>query len=113
MAKRVRNKYTAVFRDQAVQLVVRDGKTIPVAAKELSMSAKTLANGVRWSRSGKLESVNQSNKPLRELEAENARLKRALAQAEMECDILQRSDRLLCQGRAKRRVPLPGTRGLK
>jgi transposase len=105
MAKLPKNKYTAEFREQAVELVIRDGKTVPAAAKELSMSAKTLSNWVYWSKSGKLKLVNQKSKPLTELEMENARLKRALAESEMEREIIKKTLAYFA------RESLPGTRG--
>jgi transposase len=107
MAKLPRNKYTPEFREQAVALVIRDGKTVPAAAKELSMSVKTLGKWVAWSKTDKLRTVNQKAKPVSELEMENARLKRALAESEMEREVIKKTLAYFA------RESLPGTRGWK
>lgn len=57
---------------------------MPEAARQLSMSSKTLANGVPWARSGKLEDVGSNRKPVSAVEAEVARLRRELAEVKME-----------------------------
>ena len=41
-----RQKYTKEFREQAVQLVQKQERTIPEAARRLATSNKTLANWV-------------------------------------------------------------------
>jgi transposase len=91
MEKLPRQKYTKEYREQAVKLVIEQKQTIPAAARALSMSAKTLANWVFRARHGKLSEVGLNQKPVTDLEAEVSRLKRELAEARMERDILKKA----------------------
>jgi len=91
MEKLPRQKYTKEYREQAVKLVIEQKQTIPAAARNLSMSAKTLANWVFRARHGKLSEVGESQRPVTDLEAEVSKLKRELAEARMERDILKKA----------------------
>ena len=86
-----RQKYTKEYREQAVRLVIEQELTIPDAARRLSMSDKTLANWVFKARHGKLGEADMHRKPVTDLEAEVSRLKRELAEARMERDILKKA----------------------
>ena len=55
------------------------------------MSGKTLKNWVGRARQGQLATVGASRRPVTELEAELSRLKRDLAEARMERDILKKA----------------------
>ena len=55
------------------------------------MSAKTLANWVHFARSGKLAEMGENRKPVTDLEAENSRLRRELAEVKMERDLLKKA----------------------
>jgi transposase len=92
-----RQKYTKEFREQAVQLVQDQELTIPEAARRLAMSDKTLANWVFRARQG------ETRRPVTELEAEVSRLKRELAEARMERDILKKATAYFAKAQ------LPGT----
>ena len=89
MEKIPKQVYTKGFREQAAKLVLQDGMSVPEAARRLSMSAKTLANWVHFARSGKLVEMGEKRKPVTDLEAENSRLRRELAEAKMERDLLK------------------------
>ena len=91
MEKLPRQKYTKEFREQAVRLVIEQALTVPVAAKRLSMSDQTLSNWVFKARHGKLTRIDAHRTPVTDLEAENSKLKRALAEARMERDILKKA----------------------
>lgn len=52
MEKLPRRVYTTEFRQQAVELITRDGLSIAEASRRLSISPKTLANWVRWAKEG-------------------------------------------------------------
>jgi transposase len=60
------------------------------AARRLSISMKTLANWVHAGKAGKLAHVGQHQRPLTEIEAELARVKRELAEVKMERDLLKK-----------------------
>lgn len=74
-----------------MQLVQGQELTIPEAARRLAMSDKTLANWVFRTRRGQLAKLGESRRPVTELEAEVSRLKRELAEARMERDILKKA----------------------
>ncbi len=86
-----RQQYTKEFREQAVQLVLAQQVPIAEAARRLSMSGKTLKNWVGRARRGQLATLGENRRPVTELEAELSRLKRDLAEARMERDILKKA----------------------
>lgn len=77
---------------------------IAEAARRLSMSRKTLKNWVGRARRGQLATLGASRRPVTELEAELSRLKRDLAEARMERDILKKATAYFAKAQ------LPGTR---
>ncbi len=99
-----RQQYTTEFREQAVQLVLDQKLPIPEAARRLTMSGKTLKNWVGRARRGQLATLGESRRPVTELEAELSRLKRDLAEARMERDILKKATAYFAKAQ------LPGTR---
>ncbi len=99
-----RQQYTTEFREQAVQLVLVQKLPILEAARRLSMSGKTLKNWVGRARRGQLATLGESRRPVTELEAELSRLKRDLAEARMERDILKKATAYFAKAQ------LPGTR---
>jgi transposase len=98
-----RQQYTKEFREQAVQLVQDQELPIPEAARRLAMSDKTLANWVFRARRGQLATLGEPRRPVTELEAEGSRLKRELAEARMERDILTKATAYVAKAQ------LPGT----
>jgi transposase len=90
-----RQQYTKEFRERAVRLVLGQQVTIPEAAGRLSMSGKPLERWVGRARHGQLATVGRSRRPVTELETELSRLKRDLAEARMERDILKKPPRTL------------------
>ena len=99
-----RQKYTKEFREQAVRLVIEQELTIPEAARRLSMSGQTLSNWVFKARHGQLAGMDANRRPVTDLEAENSKLKRDLAEARMERDILKKATAYFAKAQ------LPGTR---
>jgi len=91
MEKLPRRVYTKEFKDEAARLVVNGGLGLTEAARRLSISVKTLANWVALSKSGKAESSGPLRKPVTELAAEVARLKRELLETKMERDLLKKA----------------------
>jgi transposase len=89
-----RQVFTAEFRQQAVEMIEREGITIAEAARRLSISVKTLANWVGRARRGDLlpsAATSNGRRPVTEEEAELSRLRRENAELRMERDILKKS----------------------
>jgi transposase len=103
MERLPRQKYTKEFREQAVRLVLEQELTTPEAARRLAMSDKTLANWVFRARHGRLAGLGETRRPVTDLEAEVSRLKRELAEARMERDILKKATAYFAKAQ------LPGT----
>ena len=99
-----RQQYTKEFREQVVRLVMEQQVTIPEAARHLTMSGRTLERWVGHARQGQLTPQGESRRPVTELEAELSRLKRDLAEARMERDILKKATAYFAKAQ------LPGTR---
>ncbi len=86
-SKRNRRKFTAEFKRDAVELVRTTGRPIAVIAAELGIYDSTLGNWVKQDRidRGEREGLASDERArLRDLESENARLRR-------ERDLLKRS----------------------
>ena len=91
MQKLPKQVYTSEYRAQAVRLVTEQKKTVPQVARELGMSVKTLANWVYKARHEEGVRPTESRRPPTELEVEVSRLKRELAEAKMERDIVKKA----------------------
>jgi len=80
-----RKSYTAEFKQQAVQLALSGEKSKAQTARDLGITENMLYN---W-----LEKFGPAAPPpeTMDLQAENARLRKALARAEMERDILKKA----------------------
>jgi transposase len=103
MERLPRQKYTKEFREQAVRVVHEQKLAIPEAARRLAISGKTLANWVFRARRGQLTTLGEGRRPVTDLEAEVSRLKRDLAEARMERDILKKATAYFAKAQ------LPGT----
>lgn len=86
-----------------MRVVLEQERTIREAARRLAMSDKTLVNWVFRARRGPLAMLGEARCPVTELEAEGSRLKRELAEARMERDILKKATAYV------RKEQLPGT----
>jgi transposase len=94
-----RQVFTPEFRQQAAEMIEREGITIAEASRRLSISVKTLANWVGRAKRGDLAVATGSNagasgggrRPVTEEEAELSRLRRENAELRMERDILKKS----------------------
>jgi len=96
-------RYTPEFRAEAVKLVTEQGLSQKDAAKRLSIPKGTLAN---WMAATKVftRSSAPGARSAADFEAENARLRKELAEARMERDILKKATAYFA------RESLPGTR---
>ena len=90
MGRKSYQKYTDEFKKEAVAFVKREKLGISESARRLNIPQQTLGNWVK-KRSGKgIETVRQDSK-VSSGEAEISRLKRELAEAQMERDILKKA----------------------
>lgn len=97
-----RQFFTKEFKEEAV-ILVADGKlTIAEAARRLSLSPQTLKNWVTKKRSGNLNVAG--NRSVSELEAEVSKLRKEIAEARLEKEILNRLWRTLPRDRNPVRV---------
>ena len=83
-----RRRFDPEFRAGAVRIVIESGRPIAQVARELGINEGTLGNWVardRRARGGAVPPVSESER------AELARLRRELAEAQMERDVLKRS----------------------
>ena len=87
MERQVRAQYTADYKTQAVSLAETLGAT--KAARKLGISVKTLDNWIRISRDGAGFIKDGRHRPVRDLEAENARLRAENQQLRMERDFIK------------------------
>ncbi|MBI4690318.1 MAG: transposase [Nitrospirae bacterium] len=81
MERLLYGRYTKEFRQEAVKLVNEEGLSVHEAAKRLSLSSTTLSNWVKAYKAGKLGEVGKNHRPLTDVEIENYRLKKELAEA--------------------------------
>jgi transposase len=84
-------RYTKEFREEAVKMVTDGGLSVPETSRRLSLPKSTLENWIRISKTGNLDAVGKSQRPLTEVERELASVKRELAQTRMERDILKKA----------------------
>lgn len=88
MSKRVRSQYTLEFKQEAVRLV-QGGQRLAMAARSLGIAEQTLSNWLKADRDGKLSDTTA--KPVSTEQMEIARLRKELAEARMERDILKKA----------------------
>jgi transposase len=99
-----RGIYTKELREEAVKLVTEGGLSIPEVGRRLSLAPSTIRYWVKADRAGKLKEVGKQQRPLTEVEMELARVKRELAEARIERDILKKAAAYFAK------ESLPGTR---
>lgn len=81
--------YSPEFRAEAVKLVLEQGLSQEAAAKRLAIPKGTLGNWVAAAKRGGV--ATPGGRSTAELEAENARLRKELAEARQERDILKKA----------------------
>ena len=92
MSKRIKMNYTPEYRAEAVKLVLEQGMTLREASERLDMRLPTLSSWVTAAREGRSgDLTNQSATKVQDQEAEIRRLKKELALAQMERDILKKA----------------------
>lgn len=101
--KKQNQTYTPEFRAEAVKMVVEQGHAQEEAAKRLGIPKGTLAGWMAATRSPKVSAAPEACS-MAELQAENTRLRKELAEARMERDILKKATAYFTK------ESLPGTR---
>ena len=96
-------RHTPEFRAEAVKLVTEQGLSQQAAADRLAIPKGTLANWMAASKDSNHLSAPGARSAA-ELEKENARLRKELAEARLERDILKKATAYFA------RESLPGTR---
>jgi transposase len=96
--------YTPELREEAVKLVLAQGLTLEDAALRLSIPKGTLGNWVTAAKRGPASKAAPGSRTVPELEAEVAQLRKELAEARMERDIVKKAAAYFA------RESLPGTR---
>jgi len=81
--------YTPELREEAVKLVLAQGLTLDEAAARIAIPKGTLANWVSAAKRGGTPTAAPGSRTVPELEAENAKLRKELAEARMERDIVK------------------------
>lgn len=83
--------YTPELREEAVKLVLTQGLTLEDASLRLTIPKGTLANWVAAARHGTAPKVAPGSRSVPELEAEVTKLRKELAEARMERDIVKKA----------------------
>ncbi len=84
MERMPKGLYTPEFRAEAVRMVEGEGLSVGQVAKRLSVPKSSLNNWVKAARSGKLGDVGKGQRMPIELEVELARVKKELAEVNLE-----------------------------
>jgi len=87
-SRRARRRFTEEFKQQAVRLVLEEGKSIGAVARELDLVASALGQWVQYARADRTKGRTGLTTAERE---ELVRLRRALRIAEEERDILKKA----------------------
>jgi transposase len=85
-------QYTEEFKTEAVRLALSTGGN--AAAKRLGIPQSTVTNWVRRSREGSASMASAAvavKRPVSEVEAENARLRRELASTKLDLEIVKKA----------------------
>ena len=84
-----RQYYTEEFKQEAVKLVKESGLNIVEAGRRLSIPPMTLKNWVYRNKNPKPGSA--PSRPVTDLEAENSRLRKELADSRLEIEIIKKA----------------------
>lgn len=86
-----RRRFSAQFKADVVRLVTEHGYTQQAAADAVGVCSKTVGGWVRAVRPAVLENPPPNDASPADLAAENRELRRQLARAKMEADILKKA----------------------
>ena len=101
--KKKKRNYSDELKSEAVKMVNEQGLSQEVVGRRLAIPKGTIANWVMASKAGRLRS-RPGDRSVAELSAENRRLRKELAEARMEREILKKAAAYFAK------ESLPGTR---
>ena len=104
MPKQKQQRYSHEFRAEAVKLVTEQGLSQEAAAVRLAVPKGTLGNWVAAAKISTRVTTVPGARSAKDLEEENTRLRKELAETRMERDILKKATAYFA------RESLPGTR---
>ena len=93
-----RSRYSTEFKAEAIRLVLEQNQPQSAVSRNLKISNQTLSNWITKSRQGELSNGSSDSASSDALEAENKRLRKALAVAELERDILKKATAYFARG---------------
>ena len=96
MSKKVQRQYSAELKASAVKMVIEELKTLSQVSQDLHIPLQTLHSWVNKGRKGELSGVGTYSPDLVALQTEVRQLKKQLAAAEMEREILKKAAAYLC-----------------
>ncbi len=95
-----KRQYTEEFKNEAARLAESVGQH--EAARRLGVPVATLSNWVRRQRKGhqtaQADTATAPKRPVSELEAENSRLRKELASAKLDIEILRKATAYFAKG---------------
>ena len=100
---REQRTYSKELKQEAVKMVLEQGLTHKEVGRRLSIPSGTIGNWIAAVKSGRTP-AKPGDRSVAELSAENARLRKELAEAHMEKEILRKAAAYFAKG------SLPGTR---
>ena len=83
-----RKKYTPEYRQEAARLVIESGRPIADVVKEIGVGEGLLG---RWVKIGRERQGSDDGRSDSDIRAENARLRRELAEAKMDNEFLSKA----------------------
>ena len=104
MPKQKQQRYSHEFRAEAVKLVTEQGLSQEAAAVRLAVPKGTLGNWVAAAKNSTRVTTVPGSRSAKDMEEENTRLRKELAETRMERDILKKATAYFA------RESLPGTR---
>ena len=89
--KTSKKTYSPELREEAVKLVLAQGLSIEQAGAPVGIPKGTLGNWVAAAKRGPPVAAAPGSRSVADLEAENAKLRKGLAEARMERDIVKKA----------------------
>ena len=88
LGRRPRQQFTDELKDQAVRLVLEEGKTVGAVARELDLTASALG---LWVRHAQAEQTKGKSGLMKEEREELVRLRREVRELRMEREVLKKA----------------------